>query len=257
MVKQILLILPLFFLVVVLSASENRTVNTGNSASSAIRNSNEFNYNKISGNKDIKEEANFSEDFNLPVLRSTWSSKSEESKWSLKERPGYLRLKSQNKTEISNITSGSFSKEIEFNTTCDATCHIDLSNLNEGNETGMYYTNKHINYIEIEISNGIKKLKVSINNKVYEGPNVEVSQITFRTRIESTKGWFEYSVDGSEFIKIGEEFVLNASHNKTDNVGIFCLSQLENEGSSDIDWFYFKQKKSTSVHFAELIKDNM
>lgn len=253
MIKQFNLILSFLFLGLVVSATEKYPANECNSTSSAVRNSNEFNYNKISGNKEIKEEVNFSEDFNLPILRSTWSSKSESSKWSLKERPGYLRLKSQNKKEINNITSSSFSKQIEFNSTCDATCHFDLSNLKEGNESGMFFSNKNVNYIQIKISNGIKKLEVLINNEVHDGPNIEGNNIMFRTRIETTKAWFEYSIDGLNFIKLGDTFVLNSNHNRSDNIGIFCYTQSELTGSADIDWFYFKQKKSTSLLYAEVI----
>lgn len=252
MFKQFILILSILLIGIVLAASENRPVDVSNSANSTIRNANHYKLNKLSGKSNIKEDTNFSEDFNLPILRSNWSSKSESSYWSLKERPGFLRLKSQQK-DIKHIISNSFSKEIEFNSICDATCQIDLSNLKEGNETGMYFSNKNLNYIQIRISKGIKKLELVINNKVYEGPDVEVSDIMFCTRIETTKAWFEYSIDGSNFIKLGEAFVLNASHKRSDNIGVFCFSQSEN-GSADIDWFYFKQKESSTVKFAELIR---
>lgn len=250
MLKKVVLILPILLLGIVLAAAENNSGEITGSTNSAVRNSNEFSLNKISGKSNVKENDNISEDFNLPILRTVWSSKGNVKNWSLKERPGFLRLKSQ-PLDIENITLNSFTKEINFNSISDVTCQIDLTNLEEGNETGLYFSNKQLNFIQIKISNGIKKLELVINNKVFEGPVIEASGVIFRTRIGKTKARFEYSVDGVNFIKLGNAFKLNTIQSPTNQVGIYCFTNSE-KGSADIDWIHFNQKESSKVKFAAL-----
>ena len=251
MIRQFILILALLFSGSMLFATENILSDSGAAPCSAIKNPNDCKYQKVSDKKEVKEEKNVSEDFNLPILRTKWSSISDSSTWSLKERPGFLRLKSLHPKDSKNILSSSFSKEMDLNSNCDAICHIDLTNLKEGNETGMYFLHRRLNCIEVKIENNIKILQVVINNKVIQGIKIEASNLMLRTVIEASKGWFEYSLDGANFIKLGKEFDLNSRNKPSGNLGLFCFSESDNSGSADIDWLYIKPNSLQTIYYAE------
>jgi beta-xylosidase len=223
----------------------------GDIPSPAVRNCLKFNYDQLSNSKN-NDQPNFSDDFNLPQLRSLWQSNLNECEWTLKERPGFLRIKAQKINTIDEFSQkNSFSQKVKYNTNGEAVCLIDLTNLLDKTNAGLYFSSKMMNYIGVETNEGAKTLLVSVNNQVYRGPTISENSVAFRIKIENSRGWFEYSFDGLNYVQLGAIFNLSALSKGNDCIGFYCYNRNSEIGSVDIDWFYFNPKKDNETKFAE------
>lgn len=251
MIKQIQIIL-----ILLVTCFWGRAGNNGNDdfhgdiTSPAVRNSVKFNYDLIAG-MNYSEQTNFSDDFNLPQLRSLWQTTISESNWSLKERPGFLRIKGQKITDIDEfLPENTFSQKVKYNTIGEAISYIDLSNLSENSFAGLYFSSKRINCIGVEANSQIKRLIAKVDNQVFRGPEISGNSVVLRIKIENTKGWFEYSFDGLSYTQLGSLFQLSAL--STDFIGLYCLNESNGQGSIDVDWFYYNPKDDHVTKFAEI-----
>jgi beta-xylosidase len=253
MIKQTLILLILLVTCFWGKASNNDKDNFhGDILDPAVRNSLKFNYDQLAGFKN-NEQISFSDDFNLPQLRSLWQSNITESKWTLKERPGFLRIKAQKIKNIDGILQEStFSQKVKYNIYGEALSYIDLTNLSEDSNAGLYFSSEKINYIGIEISGGKKTLVVSVNNEIFRGPEISENSIMLRIKIEYFSGCFEFSFDGLNYIKLGSDFKLSALSSGDDCIGFYCFNKNNEESSIDIDWFYYNPRSDNQIKFAEI-----
>ncbi|MCF8357988.1 MAG: hypothetical protein K9H26_04465 [Prolixibacteraceae bacterium] len=251
MIKQLIILSLLVFACFggIAGNNKNKSFYSDN-VSPAVRNSLKFGYDQLSGKE--REVVTFSDDFNMPFLRPHWLYKTDAENWTLKERPGYLRLRAKHDGSIGKIqTSNTFSQKITFNTTGEAVSLIDLSNLTDGTEVGFYYLNSDLNFIGISRNKGISRLLVKVNGKIEQGPVIEVSSLMLKVKVEATHVCFEFSVDGYTFNQFGDEFKLNALCENGDFIGLFCFNPLNGSGWADIDWFYYKPHENSDIQFAE------
>jgi beta-xylosidase len=220
-------------------------------AGSAIRNSIKFNYDLIN-ETGIDESSSLSDDFNMPVLRPHWNVASIENDWTLRERPGYLRIRAQQKTSVQEIHPGStFSQNVKLNSTGEAVSFIDISSMSEGTHAGLYLSSSKINYIGVQSQGGKNNLVVCVANKIQEGPKLNAKSVLLRVTISVSKAWFEYSIDGVTYTRLGSEFNLNALSGKNGSVGIYCLNNANKSSAVDVDWFYYNPKVDDAIRFAE------
>lgn len=253
MVKQILILLILLVTCFLGRASNNGDCDFhGDIPSPAVRNSMKFNYDQLVENKNF-DQLNFSDDFNLPQLRSLWQSNMNENVWSLKERPGFLRVKAQKINKFDEFSPENiFSQKVRNNASSEAVCIIDLTNLSENSNAGLYFSSNRMNYIGIETYNKSKRLIASVDNETYLGTEISVNSVILRLKIENSRGCFEFSFDGLIYEKLGSEFQIKTLSSGDDCIGFYCYNLNNRNGFVDIDWFYFNQRKDNETKFAEL-----
>jgi beta-xylosidase len=253
MIKQILILLIL--LVICFWGKANNNGNDsfhGDIPGPAVRNSLKYNYDQIAGIKN-NEKSDYSDDFNLPQLRSLWQTNIKETDWTLRERPGFLRIKAQKNGNVAGIEQeNTFSQKLKYNTSCEVVSSIDLTNFSVNSNAGLYFHSKTTNYIGVETNEGKKILVVSINNKILQGPEIIVNSVLFRIKIENYCGGFEYSFDGLNYVKFGADFKLGTLSNDNDRIGFYCFNSNNESCSIDIDWFYYNQRSDNQTKFAEV-----
>jgi beta-xylosidase len=249
MIKQILILLILLVSCFWGVAGNDNNNFQGDNSSPAVRNHIKYNYDQVAG-VSLNAESNFSDDFNLPQLRSIWQSNIDEKDWTLKERPGFLRIKAQKSDLIDQFSpENSFFQNVKYNTSGEVISYIDLTNLSEDSNAGLYFCSKRINYIGIVTDKGEKRITAKVNDQIFKGPEITETVVLFRIEIDKTRGWFEYSFDGLVYNHIGPMFQLSSLSN--DVLGIFCLNGRNGKGSIDIDWFYYKPQIDDKIKFAE------
>lgn len=250
MVKQILILLILLGTCFWGRAGNNNNCDFhGDISSPAIRNNIKFNYDLIAGINN-NEQINFSDDFNLPELRSLWCSNVDESDWTLKERPGFLRIKAQKVNNIDDfLTENTFFQKLKNNSAGEVISCFDLSNLTEGSYAGLYFNSKRLDYIGIEANKDGKRLIAKVGNEIFQGPFISEDEVMLRVTIENAMGRFEYSFDGLNYARLGSVFQLSVLSN--DFIGIYCLNDGNGKGSIDIDWFYYNPHNVNTTKFAE------
>ncbi len=245
------LIIIFLFLVASMEVFASGNNNEIYNASPAVRNTLQYGFDQVYSTE-IIEQANFSDDFNLPKLRTFWNINSGEINFTLNERPGYLRLKSTKEKSIESLKiQNTISQKIQKNIIGEAVSYIDLSNLNEGSLTGLYFKEEKINYIGIRVIGGKNFLVSEVSGKESKRVEITDNALMLRVNIDNLVCWFEYSVDGFNFSELGSGFQIKQKEGTDNYVGIFCINSQQEGGVVDVDWFYFKPTTEISTQFAE------
>ena len=231
------------------AGNDNNDDFQGDISSPAVRNNIKYNYDQIAGISNNKQ-THFSDDFNLPQLRSIWQSNIDKDGWTLEEHPGFLRIKAQRFSFYDHsFTENSFYQRIKFNASGEIVSLFDMANLSENSNAGLFLASETTNLIGIETSGDSKKLVAKVNNLIFSGPVISENSIMLRIKFECNKVCFEYSVNGYSFSQLGPVFQISSLSN--DFVGFYCLNEKIEIGSIDVDWFYCNPFVSDETKFAE------
>jgi len=227
-------------------------------SNNAANNHNQFNLSIIEGNSTIHESGNSSDDFNLPLLRTCWATVPDESLWTLKERPGFLRIKPFAQGITETIRQGkAFSQTIGYNTKGEAVGFFDTKMLSQGINTGLFFnTGETIQIIYLAL-NSDSSLAIHFANNDVETcyPLLSHENLLLRIRFNGISARMEYSTDGANYYQLGQTIVYGDKSSFMGSIGIFSCG-FSNEGSSDVDWFYLKQEVNSSTQFAEIEKEH-
>ncbi|MGN6211417.1 glycoside hydrolase family 43 protein [Parafilimonas sp.] len=188
-----------------------------------------------------------SDEFKGKVLGMQWSwnHNPDDTKWSLEEKPGYLRLKTAAITSDftmarNTLTQRPFAKHDQAIPTV-ATAKMDVAHMQDGDIAGLAMLQDPYAYIGVK-QNGNRKYLVMVNNgKVVDSVAVNASTIFFRTIASNvtSKAMFEYSTDNKTFKALGNELGMRFSL-KIFTGNKFCLfnyATKELGGYVDFDWF--------------------
>ena len=198
-----------------------------------------------------------SDDFNSPSLglQWQWNHNPDNSRWSLAERPGFLRLHPAQATNfwlarntLTQKGQGPWSRgEVK----------LDLSHLRPGDICGFGTLGKTNGQISVNCgSNGA--ITLNMNVIVPMNPNsTELWQtncasapftgtnVYLRTALNFTNnlGVCSYSADGTNWTVLGEPFNLaydwRTGTFQGEKYAIFCFNPKPGDGFVDVDWFHF------------------
>ena len=184
------------------------------------------------------------DEFDGPDLNPNWlwNHQSDSSKWSLSEKPGYLRIKVQNNPEndffkIPNVINvRHFRSESE-----EITTRLDLKGLSDKMESGLAIFNGGVDYARIGVKQKkmYKELIFEVDEKVTKTVSLpEISEIYLRviTGYDEEAAWY-YSLDGKEFKKIEYTYQLKAGNFRGSMIGLYTFTRGNESGYLDIDWF--------------------
>jgi beta-xylosidase len=182
-----------------------------------------------------------------------WNHNPDNTKWSLLERPGYLRLKTVSVADSLQRAKNTLTQRI-FRYPADSThsygtIKMEIDSMKEGDMAGLAVYQDPYAYIGVKIISGEKKL-VMVNNKVQEAAQTITDSVIYLRVIAnyntSTAGFY-YSFDNTTYTKLGSD--LNMKFNLSVFTGNkFCLfnfATVQTGGFVDIDWF------STEKDFSE------
>lgn len=170
-------------------------------------------------------------------------------RWSLTERPGFLRLKSCTNVKKSPADSlaplpNVIGQQMMGRHDNVMTAKFDLSGMEKGQEVG-FHISALVNYVI-----GVKKNETGEQSlffkhapargevKVINGPALNQQEIWFRSTVDNGLAHFFYSLDGKTFLPLGEEVRLLFSGFITNMVG-FYSKQPEEKGFLDVDWITY------------------
>ena len=193
-------------------------------------------------------------------LQWGWNHNPVDSKWSLIENAGSLRLYTASVTESIYSAKNTLTQRIlgfssDMNNSY-GTIKLELGNMKDGDITGLSVFQDPCAYIGVKMIGNEKKIvynSSSLTNKI------ESKEIIGATILETTiylraianyitgKSNFYYSVDNKDFIKFGDEFTMkyDLSVFTGNKFAIFNYATKSLGGFVDIDWF------STEPYFDE------
>lgn len=205
-----------------------------------------------------------SDDFEDSELKLNWQWNHNplDESWSLTERPGHLRLKTN--IIVDNLFSArnTISQRME-GPICSGIISIDLSNMKDGDVAGFSAFNGHSGLLSVVKDRDKKYLTMSTNTinmdaekrithvDVDEKARIEIStnQIFLRIdcdfNLQKDIATFSYSFDRQEWIRIGDEFKMRFDYLRLfmgTRFAIFNYATKEKGGYVDIDFFEFEKK---------------
>lgn len=191
-------------------------------------------------------------------LQWQWNHNPDNSRWSLSERPGWLRLQSTPALDLLHARNTLTQKIIGPES--HATTLLDFSGMAEGGITGICIQNIPNAFLGVEIRNGQPFLVMDRNGSECSIERLSSVGSTIQLRVTVTtngEALFSWSFDGETFHFIGEPFVMEFTV-KTflgNKFGLFCFNRSGGGGGyADFDWFRLPEAKPSNLfHSGEWI----
>jgi beta-xylosidase len=187
-----------------------------------------------------------SDDFNGGKILSPqweWYFQSNDDKWSLTERPGYLRLYSLKAlqpgiiTKTRNVlTQRTLRQEQNI-----ATVKFDIAHMIDGQTTGFSLFGKTTGTLGVEQSGNSRKIYFNAAGKTKQGQEIDIANVWLRA-IWDANGLakFYYSTDGVNYDPFGDPYqITNFGNILGAKIGIFTSNDVEDGGFVDVDWFHY------------------
>ena len=174
-----------------------------------------------------------------------WNHNPDPEKWSLTQRPGYLRLTTGKVTTDFTMARNMLTQrpfvKYNQNTPTMGTTKLDVSHMKDGDNAGLAVFQDPYAYIAVKQNNGVKYLVMVNNGKQVDFVALSKSTVYLRTMASNAtrKASFEYSFDNKSFTQLGNELLMKFSL-KIFTGNKFCLFNYATKqagGYVDFDWF--------------------
>ena len=175
-----------------------------------------------------------------------WNHNPDNNNWSLKERPGYLRLKAGSVTNTLTNARNTLTQRT-YGPTCSGKVAIDVSHMKEGDVAGLAAFAYKYGYVGVKMENKSKKIIMvnASNNSIpqeVQSVNLTGNKVYFKIDFNfegGNKAKFYYSIDGSKWNQLGN--ILNMEygleHFMGYRFGLFNYATQTSGGYVDFDYF--------------------
>lgn len=180
-------------------------------------------------------------------LQWQWNHNPDNAKWSLTERPGYMRLKASLAKNLKSARNTLTQRVQGANS--EATVEMDITHLKDGNVAGFGIFEFPYAYVAVRQEGGIRKIEMCNDGKVIEVPveNFTHDKLWIRARAMDREftARFYYSTDGKNFCPVGNTLKMGLGLPWTANrFALFNFTTKEEgtDGFADFNWFRFRGK---------------
>ena len=169
-----------------------------------------------------------------------WNHNPDSAKWTLSKRSGYLTLSTATVAADLKEARNTLTQRI-IGPASTATVKIDVTNMKEGDLSGLAVFQDPYASIGIKSGNGSKYLVVQNNGTITDSVLLksEIVYLRIHAACKDNTATFSYSPDNLSYITLGSVFVMQ--YKLSIFVGNrFCLFNYATKalgGSVDIDWF--------------------
>ena len=184
------------------------------------------------------------DDFNGPKLgvQWEWNYQPRADKWSLTERPGFLRLHAFKPLQRDNLkkAANTLTQRVFRTSTNIVTLALDLSGMADGQVAGLCHYSKDYSTIAVRCQNGIIALELAHNQTIENGPALTPQKLWLRSTWGlDGKSNYSYSTNGTTFMVFGEAYQLGWGDYRGDRIGIFTYNNAD-AGYVDCDSFTYR-----------------
>ena len=188
-----------------------------------------------------------SDGFNHTIMGKQWgwNHNPDSTKWSLKQRPGYLRLITAKVTSDftmarNTLTQRLFAKRDQSQPTI-GTVKLEAKHMREGDDAGLAIFEDPYAYIALRQKKGGKYIVMVNNGKTIDSVATGNTTVYFRAIASnaSKKASFEYSFDNLNFTGIGNalDMRFNLRVFTGNKICLLNYATLQTGGYVDFDWF--------------------
>lgn len=199
-----------------------------------------------------------SDEFNKPTLglQWQWNHNPDNSRWSLIEHPGYLRLHGDYAPDLYHARN-SLTQRVQ-GPASSAITEMELKGMKDGDIAGLAVFQKPYACIAVK-QHGTTRYVVMLNDvNVIDSFKTTNNKIWFKA-VATDQGFiatFFYSLDGKQFTPFGNQLKMSLGFPWTANrFMLFCFNNLSKAkaGYADFNWFHFsgldlKQKNTPTIN---------
>nr|WP_315199281.1 glycoside hydrolase 43 family protein [uncultured Flavobacterium sp.] len=184
----------------------------------------------------------------LPLVWQ-WNHNPNNSLWSVKERKGYLRLKT-GRIDNSFVQAKNTLTQRTFGPESSGETLVEVSKMKEGDFAGLSLLQKDFGLIAVKAENGTKKIVMIDASKEIESISLDQDKVYFKAECDfkhnADTGRFYYSLDGKKWISIGNAIKLpyTLPHFMGYRFGLFNYATKNTGGFADFDYFHIDDKIS-------------
>ena len=185
-------------------------------------------------------------DPDLP-LAWQWNHNPDNELWSLKARPGYMRL-TTGRVDSDVLQARNMLTQRTFGPVSTATTSVDISHLKDGDYAGIIALQKHYGFVGVKMDAGKKSIVMVKPESEHprEVENIPFDQNTLYLKIacdfrdRTDIAYFYYSLDGENWIEIGEplKMLYTLPHFMGYRFGLFCYATKAPGGYADFDYMH-------------------
>ncbi|WP_152394516.1 family 43 glycosylhydrolase [Paenibacillus guangzhouensis] len=183
-----------------------------------------------------------SDDFraNTLGLQWQWNHNPDNSKWSLEERPGYMRLHTSSVTENLSYARNTLTQRV-VGPDCVGTVKLDVSHMANGDVAGLCLMQKEFTYIGIKYDEGRQSIVINDNSIEHAAVTLpdSIQEVWFRAEMprHEYRMEFFYSTDGITFTRLGGRYDMRYGTYVGMRFGIFNYATTKLGGYVDVDSF--------------------
>jgi beta-xylosidase len=164
-------------------------------------------------------------------------------KWSLTERPGYLRLYSSKPLEpgvISKTPNILMQRTLRLEQSI-ATVKFDIAHMTDGQIAGLSLFGKTITTLGIVQSGSSRRIYFGADGKTKEGQEIDIANVWLRSIWDANGlAQFFYSTDGMNYDPFGDPFsITNSDNDSGPKIGFYTADDSGGTGFIDVDWFHY------------------
>jgi beta-xylosidase len=184
------------------------------------------------------------DDFAGPQLgvQWEWNYQPRADKWSLTERPGFLRLHAFKPLAHDNLKkAGNTLTQRSLRTSTNVvTLALDLSGMADGQVAGLCHYSRDCSTIAVRREGGVLTLETARNQAIKSGPVLATHKLWLRSTWGlDGQSHYSYSTNGTAFTPLGEPYQLGWGDYRGDRIGIFTYNNAATAGQVDCDSFSY------------------
>jgi beta-xylosidase len=185
-----------------------------------------------------------SDDFSASVLAPQWewNYQPRADRWSLAERPGFLRLHAFPPLKPGDLrTAGNTLTQRALRSRDNVvTVALDLAGMADGQIAGLTHFSRDYTAIALRQEGGQRTLEFQQAGKITPGPVVAASRLWLRSEWGlDGLSWYSYSSDGTQFTRFGDASQLDWAQYRGDRLGLFSYNDRAATGHVDVDSFHY------------------
>jgi beta-xylosidase len=172
-----------------------------------------------------------------------WNHQPRSDKWSLTERPGFLRLHAFPALRDGDFwTTGNILTQRSLRTSqSEVTTKLELAGMAEGQEAGLAHFAKSYCTFGVAQAGGVRRVIYNQEGQITRGPEISQKVLWLRSTWDyNGQSQFSYSSDGKTFVSFGQLYRLTWGRFRGDRVGFFTVNQTGESGFIDVDWFRYE-----------------
>ena len=179
-------------------------------------------------------------------LQWQWNHNPDDTKWTLTERPGYMRLKASQAKSLKEARN-TLTQRVQ-GPSSEGSVLVDITGLKDGNVAGFGVFQFPYAYVAVQQEGDDRKIVMCNDGEIVETIDaLKGNKIWIRARVmdKDFTARFYYSLDGKTYSPIGNELKMGLGLDWTANrFALFNYSTKANGvgGYADFDWFHFTGK---------------